>query len=129
MCLSLFIARIFGLCYLVLGTGLLLNRKNFKRVMDDFINSAALLFLGGLVALAIGVLIVLKHNIWVADWRVIITIIGWLGLAKGVWIIVFPQTVYVVMQAYKKNENLFVIHSVAALIFGAVLAFFGFFSR
>jgi len=32
------------------------------------------------------------------------------------------------MQAYQKNENLLVVHGIAALIFGAVLTFFGFFA-
>ncbi len=125
---SIFIARIFGLCYLILGIGFLFNRKAFQRVMEDFCKNAALLFFGGLLALVIGVVIILTHNVWVANWTVIITIIGWLGLIKGIWMIVFPNTVSKFMQAYQKNESLLMVHSVAALIFGAVLTFFGFFA-
>jgi len=125
---SVFIARIFGLCYLILGAGFVFNRKAFQRVMDDFCKNAALLFYGGLLALVIGVVIILTHNVWVANWTVIITIIGWIALIKGIWIIVFPNTVPKFMQAYQKNENLLMVHSIGALIFGAVLTFFGFFS-
>ncbi len=125
---SLFIARIFGLCYLILGAGFMLNRKAFGQVMDDFCKNAALLFLGGLFALVIGVVIILTHNVWVASWTVIITIIGWLAFIKGIWMIVFPNTVPKFMQAYQKNENLLIVHSIVALIFGAVLTFFGFFA-
>jgi len=125
---SIFIARIFGLSYLVIGVGFMLNRKAFQRVMDDFCKNAALVFYGGILALVIGIAIVLTHNVWVANWTVIITIIGWLGLIKGVWIIVFPGTVSGFMQAYQKNSNLILIHSIAALVFGIVLTFFGFFA-
>ena len=125
---SIFIARIFGLCYLILGAGLLFNRKAFQQVMGDFCKNAALVFFAGMFTLVIGVVIILTHNIWVANWTVIITIIGWLGLIKGIWIIVFPNTVSKFMQAYQKNENLLIIHSIGALIFGAVLTFFGFFA-
>ncbi len=97
--------------------------------MDDFCKNAALLFYGGLSALVIGVVIILTHNVWVANWTVIITIIGWAGLIKGIWIIVFPNTVSKFMQAYQKNENLLMVHSIGVLIFGAVLTFFGFFCR
>jgi len=126
---SIFIARIFGLCYLIIGTGFIFNRKAFQQVMNDFCKNAAVVFYGGLMALVIGVVIVLTHNIWVANWTVMITIIGWIGLIKGIWIIVFPDTVSRFMQAYQKNENLLTVHSTCALILGAVLTFFGFFGR
>lgn len=124
--ISVFIARIFGLCYLVLGTGLLANRKAFHRIMEDFSKNAALVFFSGLFALIVGVVIVLTHNIWVANWTVLVTIIGWGGLIKGVWMLVFPDSVSGFMKAYLENENLVVVHSIAALIFGIVLSFFGF---
>jgi len=125
---SIFIARIFGLCYLIVGTGFVFNRKAFQRVMDDFCKNAALVFLAGMFSLAIGAAIILTHNIWVANWVVMITIIGWAGLIKGIWLIVFPNTVSGFMQAYQKNENLLIFHAIAALVFGAVLTYFGFFA-
>ena len=123
---SIFIARIFGLCYLIIGVSFLLNRKAFKKIMEDFCKNAALLFYGGLFALVIGAVIILTHNVWVANWTVMITIIGWAGLIKGIWLITFPDSVAKFMQAYQKNENLLVVHAIAALIFGGVLAYFGF---
>ncbi len=125
---SVFIARIFGLCYLIIGAGFVFNRKAFQQVMEDFCKNAALVFYGGVLALVIGVVIILTHNVWVAHWAVIITIIGWLALIKGIWMIVFPNTVSKFMQAYQKNESLLIVHSIVALIFGAVLTFFGFFA-
>ena len=125
---SVFIARIFGLCYLIIGAGFMLNRKAFQQVMEDFCKNAALVFYGGILALVIGVVIILTHNVWVANWTVIITIIGWLGFIKGIWIVVFPNTVSKFMQAYQKNANLLKVHPIGAFIFGAVLTFFGFFA-
>lgn len=126
---SIFIARVFGLCYLIIGAGFMFNRKAFQRIMDDFCKNAALLFFAGLLALVIGVVIIITHNIWVADWTVMITIIGWAALIKGIWIIVFPDTVYKFMQVYQKNENLAILHPNVALILGVVLTFFGFFIK
>ncbi|MBN1870979.1 MAG: hypothetical protein JW800_00235 [Candidatus Omnitrophica bacterium] len=125
---SVFIARIFGLCYLIIGTGLLFNRKALRMVMEDFCKNAALVFFSGMFALVVGVVIILKHNIWVADWTVIVTIIGWAGLIKGVWLIVFPDSASKFMQFYQKNEGLLLAHSIVALAFGVVLTFFGFFA-
>ncbi|MFC1674793.1 hypothetical protein ACFL1K_02750 [Candidatus Omnitrophota bacterium] len=125
---SVFIARIFGLCYLIIGAGFVLNRKAFVRVMEDFCKNAAMLFYGAILSLVIGIVIILTHNLWVADWRVIITIIGWLGLAKGIWMIAFPDSVSRFMEAYLKDKKLLAVHSMVALIFGAFLTFFGFFA-
>ncbi|MFC1576816.1 hypothetical protein ACFL42_01695 [Candidatus Omnitrophota bacterium] len=125
---SIFIARIFGLCYLIIGACFIMNRKAFQQVMEDFCKNAAMVFYGGLLALVIGVVIVLKHNIWAANWTVIITIIGWVALIKGIWMIGFPGSVPKFMRAYRENKNLIVIHAVFAIVFGAVLAYFGFFA-
>lgn len=125
---SIFIARIFGLCYLIIGAGFVFNRKVFKQIMDDFGKNAALVFCSGLFTLVVGVVIILIHNVWVANWTVIITIIGWLAFIKGVGMIVFPNTVSKFTQAYQKNEGLLIVHSIGALILGVVLTFFGFFT-
>ena len=126
---SIFIARIFGLCYLIIGAGFIFNRKAFQQVMEDFCKNTAMVFLAGIFSLVIGVVIILTHNSWVANWTVMITIIGWLGFIKGIWIIVFPNTVSKFMQAYQKNESLIIVQSIGAFIFGIVLTFFGFFAR
>jgi uncharacterized membrane protein len=124
----IFIARIFGLCYLIIGVGFVFNRKVFQRIMDDFCKNTVLVFYGGLFALVIGIVIILTHNVWAANWTVIITIIGWLALIKGIGMIVFPNMASRFMQSYRKNESLLIFHSIGALILGAVLTFFGFFA-
>ncbi|MFC2149591.1 hypothetical protein ACFLQ8_02710 [Candidatus Auribacterota bacterium] len=124
---SLFIARILGLCYLIIGIGFSFNPKTFQQVMADFCKNAALVLYGGIFSLVIGIVIILTHNVWVASWTVIITIIGWMALIKGIWIIVFPNSVAKLMEVYQKNETLPRIQAIGALIFGAVLTYFGFF--
>ena len=125
---SIFIARIFSLCYLVVAIGLMFNRKAFKQAMEDFCKNAALVLYGGLFALVIGAAIILNHNVWAANWTVMITIIGWAAFIKGAWIIIFPHSVAKFMQIYKKNEKLLLAHSIIALILGLALAYFSFFA-
>ena len=110
-----------------LGAGFLLNRKAFQKIMEDFCKNAALLFFGGLLALVVGFSIILTHNLWVADWRMLITFIGWAGAVKGVWMTVFPDSVPKFMMVYRKNTSLLTVHGVAALAFGVVLTLLGFF--
>lgn len=126
---SIFIARIFGLYYLIIGAGIMLNRKSFQQLLDDFCKSTALVFFAGLLALVVGLAIILTHNIWVANWTVLITILGWGALIKGIWMVVFPGTVFKFMQSYRKNKNILIVQSIIVLILGAVLTFLGFFAE
>jgi len=126
---SVFIAKIFGLTYLVVAVGLLLNQATFKQVIEDFCKSVVAVFYGGILSLVIGIVIVLTHNIWKASWVALITIIGWGGLIKGIWMIVFPNSVFKFMEAYLRNEGLVKAHGILALVFGLALTYFGFFAK
>ena len=128
MGVSVFIARIYGICCLVVAIGIMFNREFYQRVMSDYSKNAALVFFGGVSALVIGTMIVLVHNVWEADWTVVITVIGWIALVKGVWLLVFPDTVSKIMRVYQENKSLLLVQSVAALIFGAFLTYMGYFA-
>lgn len=118
---SIFIAKIFGIAYIVFGIGLVFNLDYYRRMMADFCKSSVMVFYGGFIALAIGLAIVLNHNIWTANWTVIITLIGWGGILKGFWLIVFPDSVTRFMQFYEKNKNILLAHSLVALVLGIAL--------
>ena len=88
---SLLLARLMGPLFLVAGAGVLLNREHYRQMIGSFLTDAALYYFSGALALIAGVAILLFHNLWVADWRVAITIIGWLSLLKGLLRLLFPQ--------------------------------------
>jgi hypothetical protein len=90
---SRFLARLVGPFLVAIGLGLLVNADVYQQMAGQFLQSLALIYVSGLLALVAGLAIVNTHNIWTADWRVIITILGWLGIIGGVLRIVFPQLV------------------------------------
>ena len=83
MDISIFLAKAWGLYLVIISLAFLFNRSLRKRVANLLENEGVFL-LSGLVGLVFGILHVLAHNIWVKDWRVVVTILGWLVLAKGV---------------------------------------------
>ncbi|MBN1913857.1 MAG: hypothetical protein JW788_05585 [Candidatus Omnitrophica bacterium] len=122
---SVFLAKVIGPCFFIIGLGLLFNRGFYQKLMEDFSKNTAFLYLGGFFALIFGLLIVLSHNVW-RGWQVLITIFGWGGLIKGIWLIVFPDSVSGLMKIYHKNDSLLIFHAILVIIMGALLAFFGF---
>lgn len=125
MVLSLLLAKVFGMLYLVAGLGMLINRAHYRQLVGKFATNHMLAFYGGAAALVTGMFMVLFHNVW-AGWEVIITLIGWIALVKGVLLILFPKAMLGLCQMFTKNDSVFVLWSVCTLILGLVLCYFGF---
>jgi hypothetical protein len=123
---SIFLAKLLGPILALAGLAMLINRKELGALAQEFLRSRALFFLLGLVDFAVGLAIVLTHNVWAADWRVIITVLGWLLLVRGVVRTLIPEQVKPYGTKLLKNENL-VIGSIAVLLgLGLVLCYFGY---
>ncbi len=91
--LSIFLAKVLGLYLVIVPLAVLVNRKRLPRLVEEFSTNIGLNILASIFALVLGLLLVVSHNIWTADWRVIITILGWLTLAKGVVRLFFLEQV------------------------------------
>jgi uncharacterized protein YjeT (DUF2065 family) len=85
-----FVAALLGPLYIVVGAGILLNPDHYQRMAQDFLRSPALTYIGGAMAMAVGLSILYFHNVWRADWTVVITILGWLAALKGAHLLLFP---------------------------------------
>lgn len=91
MDVSLLAAKLIGPVLLLMSVAPLFNRQLVSTMIDEVINSSTLLLFAGIMAFVPGLLLVNLHNIWVADWRIIITLFGWIALFAGVIRIVFPE--------------------------------------
>ena len=89
--LSIVVARILALTYLAAGIAAFGGAVTFGKMIDDFERSPALTFVTGFLTLVLGTLLVTYHNVWVKNWTVLITIIGWMSVLKGVLLIAFPR--------------------------------------
>ena len=83
MTTSVFLARLIGPVMLVIGLAAFANQRAFRDMAEEFLASRALLFLSGLLVMPMGLAIVLTHNVWTADWRVLVTLFGWLNVIGG----------------------------------------------
>jgi uncharacterized membrane protein len=123
---SLLLAKFIGLYIILIGTGLLLNQKTFRQIMEDFPKNHSLVFVTGLLTFVAGLSIVLFHNIWVKDWRVIITLFGWIAVIKGAWLVLLPETLSKTTKFYSDNFKLVLIPWFIMLLVGFFLTFKGY---
>src|SRR3954466_1457533 len=91
MSTSIFLAKLIGPVCLVIGLALLINGAAFRTLAGEFLNNPALMVLSGVLTLPVGLAIVLTHNVWAGDWRILITILGWLAIVGGAARILVPQ--------------------------------------
>jgi hypothetical protein len=122
--LSIFLAKVIGLYSVIIAVGLLVRPKQVDEFMV-FLKHSPAMYLSGFLALIIGVLLVVSHNVWPNDWRVIITIFGWLSLIKGIVLLFFPTTSIRTVDTLVRGKILtsFII---AYLILGLYLSYVGF---
>lgn len=123
--LSILIAKITSVVYLAAALGAVFNRDYYRRVVDDLFENAGLTYFIGFTTVVLGFLIVNYHNIWVKDWIVLITVLGWLALVKGVLIIAFPRFVRSYSELIFKGKGLQFFPYIAALL-GLLFGYYGF---
>ena len=126
MDISIFLAKSLGLYLLIFGLGMTLVAKKLRPILAALMKDTALVMMSGVLALIIGVLLVVSHNVWTADWRVLITIIAWLSLFKGIVRIFFPEVVTKKSEVILKNDVVYYAASGTILILGFYLLYVGF---
>ena len=123
---SIFLAKLMGPILALAGLAMLINRKELEALAQEFLRSRALFFLLGLVDFAIGLAIVLTHNVWIADWRIIITLLGWFLLVRGAVRILVPDQIKPFGIKLLKNPNVVTGSVAVTFVLGLVLSYFGY---
>jgi hypothetical protein len=125
-----YIARLMGPVMLVIGIGMLagmfVEGESYSSLMKEFIGSRALIFITGVLALIAGVAIVNAHNLWVADWRVLVTVLGWLFIVRGVSNLVFPALVQTMGDRMVASHAGVIAGAAFMIVLGAILSIMGY---
>lgn len=98
MDISMLLAKIVGLYGLVASVSALLNLKRIKYLANDLLNNEALLYLSALLALSLGIVIINIHNVIACDYRLIITLFGWISFIQGVIFLLVPDLAYAIIR-------------------------------
>ena len=92
MTTSIIIAKIIGPTFLILAISMLLNRRYYQEVYDELLDNPALIYFGGLLGIILGTSIISFHNIWIKEWPLLITIIGWIIFIKSILLLFLPES-------------------------------------
>ncbi len=120
-----FLAELWGFSIVIICFALLIKPKNIECLLA-LVEDSATLFLLGLINVILGVALVLSYNVWELNWEVIITIVGWLVLLRGVIILFFPEFIHAVVAKVKTQYlNILPMVLVVGVLLGCALVYLG----
>ncbi|MBW3015956.1 hypothetical protein KY330_06040 [Candidatus Woesearchaeota archaeon] len=125
--ISILIAKIASIVFLAVGLGGLFNKDYYKKIVNDTFNNSGIVLAFGFITIIVSFLIVNFHNVWVYDWSVLVTLIGWVGLVKGFFILAYPESIF----GFSKpvfSGKLAKILPYTTIILALIFGYFGFFA-
>ena len=121
---TMILAQALGLILFIVGIGMLTRRKFVSEAIENAVQNPGTLFLMCIVALIIGALMVTTQAAWYG-WQIVITLIGWVALLKGLLIILFPRSMATLYRKCAKPDMI-VIWGMLVTIIGLFLVWAGF---
>lgn len=128
MTTSILFARFLGPVMLIAAASMLSDRDAIRDIVQDFMNSPALIYLAGVLTLAMGIAIITFHNIFVADWRILITSFGYIAIISGIFRMAFPTQVKLMGEWMLLTPYIIRWAAILNLIMGGYLTYKGFLS-
>ena len=117
---TIIIAQVLGFFFAFVGISMVTNRKNTVAVIEASIQNKAVLWLWGFLATLIGATIVVLNNVWTSGLPLLVTVLGWIALIKGAFILFFPNATVSLYRKFNK-VNTIVFFGIIAFLLGLVL--------
>ena len=119
-------AKAYGIYFTGVGLGLLANPGQFRDWYESLIQESRRVLFGGTIALLIGSFILATHNVLVADWPIIITLIGYWGVITGTGSLITGNFVSFFKPMIHSGDIVYRLSGLGWVIIGLFLAMKGF---
>lgn len=121
-----FLAQIWGPAILAVGLGVFASRSYYIKIYRDLEKETLAVLIFGMFGIAAGIAQVTYHNVWGTLPEIVISLLGWGLLLKGLMFAIFPGTVNKAGD-FEANSNLIPVAGGFMLLVGAYLTWFAFF--
>jgi len=120
---AIFLSSIFGPLLGIVGLWMLLYGDNLMKVVTSIKGSPGLLYLGAMINLLVGLTIVNQYNVWMWDLSLLLTLLGWVQILRGVLVLFIPQFV---IKTTMTDQGFIKVMGIIPLIWGLLLCWFAF---
>jgi hypothetical protein len=114
--LTLFLAKLIGAYALIMSAWMLLRRDVALQMIESVSREPVAIAFIGMIRLAIGLAIVIGHDIWSDSVAALVSLVGWITLISGLLTLFLPpQTVRNIFarMGYERRYPLFALVSFA----------------
>ena len=125
---SVYLAQLLGPVLLLLGVAYAFRINDFEKIIKDFMKDSGLIHVSVILMMLGGLAIILTHNVWVWSWPLIITILGWGVLLKGLIFAFAPKGMMKMTEKVMHMRWLFVFGVMLWVVFGLALTYYGYFA-
>ncbi len=122
----MFLLQLLGPAFILAALGFFLNGAAYQKLMkklDD--SSEGFLFLAYAV-FAVGLSIVLKHNLWETPGEIIVSLFGWVALVKGGLLVLSPKAMIDFSKKFATG-SMWNVMPVLYLVLGAYVTWLAYF--
>jgi hypothetical protein len=104
-----------------------MRRQATVEILVALVHNPPLLFIAGMLFLAVGLAIVLNHNVWSGGvLPAIVTLLGWITLVRGLLLLSLSPETLAGLLGMVHFEQLFYLYVVISLVLGVYLTYSGF---
>jgi hypothetical protein len=126
MSLTLLLAKVFGLALIAIGIALILYRDLYAQMTRDFVQQRLLRTVISFSEMAVGLFIVIGHNIWSPVPAAVITVLGWMFLLEGGSYLLLPEKWTARFLSAVNRPQFFIASGIIGIVLGIYLADYGF---
>ncbi len=126
-----FLSKLIGLYCIFCALCFAAHKQATLATVTAIVHDSAVMMVLGVITLTAGLAMILGHNIWSGGaTTVVVTIIGWLTLIKGLLFLFLPPDVEATFFLKDLHyDQLFYLYLAISLVIGVYLTFSGFASK
>ena len=120
-----FLSRLIGLYCILISLSMVTHKQPTVEAVSSLVQNAPLMFLVGVIVLAVGLAMILGHNVWSGGaLPVVVTLVGWVSFSKGLLILFLsPQVAPALLLEGTHYEQFFYLYACISLLLGAYLIY------
>ncbi len=119
-----FLGRLLGFYSILVGLAMLAHKQATVDMLATLFSNPAAVFGVGLIGVAAGLALILGHNVWSGGvLAVIVTLIGWGSLLKGLLCLFLPQGALAGLLGSPNYERYFYVSPAISLVLGLYLVY------
>ena len=119
------LAQYIGPVMLVLGLGFLVSKDYYRKVYRRLDDETLAMYVLTVLMLVFGLFVVMNHNLWGSLEEVIVSVIGWATLIKGILLGIVPKH-FEKMAENMMTSGMLNAAGIIMVVAGAYLALLGF---